>query len=485
MALIAWFILVFPVHSQDLILLEKIRSFKKSELSGMFFIEALYDVDVFRVHYTTTNTFEEKDTASGILCLPLKANNVFPVMIYDHGTVSDRFDVPSYGSFEQSVSAVFASFGYITVAPDYIGLGISGGLHPYVHPESEARAGIDLVHAVKSIDNLANFHFNEQLFITGYSQGGHAAMATFRMLSETGELDVTAVAPMSGPYSISKEMKAFTFGDQEYFFCAYLGSVLLTVKYVYPELFADLEIEDLLKPTFAVMVRKFEKEEIDLDELNDQMIAQLSLNNGKVLPKRMFLDSIAEVFLSDENHPLNQALRRMDVCDWKPEKPLKMLYCLNDDQVTYRNAVYTDSLMKANGAEMVSANDVFSSGNHSSCFFPAALALRNFFWQFQEIGTVGTEETDQFDVALWPNPARDYLYIRMSNTGNLTEELKINIFDLSGKLLYSDAVYPDVNGLNRLDVSQLDPGMYLINLTRASGEFEMHKIIISSEQDTK
>jgi len=466
--------------SQELILMEKIRTFTKSELSSIFFIEALYNVDVYRIHYTTTNTFELKDTASGIFCLPVKANTVFPILIYDHGTVSDRYDVPSFGSYEQSISAVFASFGYITVAPDYIGLGISKGFHPYVHPESEARAGIDLVLAVKNIGNLENFHYNDQLFITGYSQGGHAAMATFKTLSESSELEVTAVAPMSGPYSISREMKKFTFGDTEYFFCAYLGNVLLTAKYVYPELFTDLEIEDLLKPDYAVMVRKFEREEIDLDDLNDQMIAKLRQNNGKVLPKRMFIDSVANAFLTDDDHPLNQALKRMDVCDWKPEKPVKMLYCTNDDQVTYRNAVYTDSLMRANGSETVSAADVFSSGNHGTCFYPVAVALRTFFWQYQEIGTVGTTEVVNSSFAIWPNPVIDVLYFKNISMDDPEREIMIRLYDTAGQLLDTYIIMANGQKKSSIDIAHLKSGLYIIEISNENGLMEIQKLVKST-----
>lgn len=463
--------------AQELILLEKIRSFKKNELSSVFFIEALYDVDVYRVHYTTVDVFMEKDTASGILCIPIKENAIFPMLIYDHGTVSSRQDVPSFGSFEQNVSAVFASFGYITVAPDYIGLGISKGLHPYVHPDSEARSGIDLVLTVRGINDLPALQFNDQLFITGYSQGGHAAMATARMLSQTGELEVTATGPMSGPYSISKEMKKFTFGDQEYNFCAYVGSVLLTVKYVYPELFTGMEIEDLLKPDYAAFVRQFEREEIDLDKLNEKMVAKLRQNGGKVLPKRMFIDSVAIAFLSNEDHPINQALRRLDVCDWKPEKPLKMFYCLNDDQVTYRNSVYTDSLMVANGSAMVSSEDVFSFGNHGTCFYPAAVGLRNFFAEYQQVGTVGTIETDNTSITFWPNPADDVVYFNVKSTGFVHSQTEIRLFDLAGKMIVSQMWLNNGLNLNKMDISALDPGLYLIHFSGQNGMNKTFKLV--------
>jgi pimeloyl-ACP methyl ester carboxylesterase len=317
--------------TQELITYEEQGLYSKALISLALGLPADYDVTVYRIVYTTQDVFNKPDTASGIIAVPVDPLAKFPVLLYDHGTVADRFDVPSEGSYEQFFAVGLASQGYMCVAPDYIGLGISDGLHPYVHPESEAQAGIDLIHAVKELSDVAPIYFNEQLFITGYSQGGHAAMATSKILQETGEMTVTASAPMSGPYSISNVMKSFTLGEEEYFFCAYLGSVSLTAIYAYPDLMAGITIEDLFLPEYAELVRRFEAEELDLFVVNDLMIDRLSQNGGQVLPRRMFKEDVLESVWNDPEYPLNQALERMDVHDWVPEMPLKMLYCTADD----------------------------------------------------------------------------------------------------------------------------------------------------------
>ena len=59
--------------------------------------------------------------------------------------------------------------------PDYIGMGESPGLHPYVHGESEATATIDMIRAAREfITDSLNLIDNHQVFLSGYSQGGHA-----------------------------------------------------------------------------------------------------------------------------------------------------------------------------------------------------------------------------------------------------------------------------------------------------------------------
>ena len=48
---------------------------------------------------------------------------------------------------------------------------------------------------------------NEQLFITGYSQGGYASMAVHKYLENPSIHEVTAASHMSGPYNLSHVMK--------------------------------------------------------------------------------------------------------------------------------------------------------------------------------------------------------------------------------------------------------------------------------------
>ena len=51
-----------------------------------------------------------------------------------------------------------------------------------------------------------------KLFVTGYSQGGHVAMATHKLLQETGAT-ITASAPMSGPYAVAAFSDAVFYGQ--------------------------------------------------------------------------------------------------------------------------------------------------------------------------------------------------------------------------------------------------------------------------------
>ncbi|MGC1386886.1 MAG: prolyl oligopeptidase family serine peptidase, partial [Steroidobacteraceae bacterium] len=108
------------------------------------------------------------------------------------------------------IAAVFAAQGYIVVAPNYAGYDISTlDYHPFINAEQQSGEMMDILAAARTA--LPNTFAratsdNGQLFLTGYSEGGHVAMATLRALEAAGD-SVTAAAPMSGPYAVE------AFGD--------------------------------------------------------------------------------------------------------------------------------------------------------------------------------------------------------------------------------------------------------------------------------
>ena len=70
---------------------------------------------------------------------------------------------------------------------------------------------------------------------------------------------------------------------------------------------------------------------------------------------------------------------------------------------------------------------------------------------------------------MYPNPVTDYFVIE---TGQLKDQLNIEIFDMNGKLVYK--VYP-TNNLNnqKIDVSSFSSGMYQLKI----GSNQQYKLI--------
>jgi dienelactone hydrolase len=99
---------------------------------------------------------------------------------------------------------VLGSYGYAVVVPDYLGLGTSPGYQTYLHAGSEATCVVDALRAGRSLCSSNRVSLNGQLFLTGFSQGGHVTMAAHRELEafHTNEFTVTASAPCAGTYDL-------------------------------------------------------------------------------------------------------------------------------------------------------------------------------------------------------------------------------------------------------------------------------------------
>ena len=210
---------VQPATRGKLLSSNLLQSYTVSDLNTLLYDYGLpptaqYAVKWYQVVYETIDPLGGRTTASGGLFLPQGVGKNLPLFSYSHGTTTLTNDVASiYNSGEYPVGLLFAATGYATVLPDYLGMGSSPGLHPYIHARSEATASVDMLRAARNYCARNNIGLNGQLFLAGYSQGGHAAMALHRELEQyhTNEFAITASAPMAGPYDMSGVDRPRTF----------------------------------------------------------------------------------------------------------------------------------------------------------------------------------------------------------------------------------------------------------------------------------
>ncbi|RZU00572.1 alpha/beta hydrolase family protein [Rivibacter subsaxonicus] len=176
-------------------------------------------VDVRYVLYMTRDPAGLPQTASTAALVPNGTDprctgggtGKLPVVVYAHGTTTLRSfnmaDVQNNGE-ASLVAAMFTAQGFIVVAPNYLGYDKSSlQYHPYLNAENQAVDVVDGMRAAFSHLNAASTNKpGAKLFLTGYSQGGHVAMAVHRALERdyAGEFTVTASGPMSGPYNLGK-----------------------------------------------------------------------------------------------------------------------------------------------------------------------------------------------------------------------------------------------------------------------------------------
>lgn len=95
-----------------------------------------------------------------------------------------------------------------------------------------------------------------------------------------------------------------------------------------------------------------------------------------------------------------------------------------------------------------------------------------------DIVSDGLEETDDFDLAVWPNPAMDHAFITF--TAEQATAVTLELYDLTGKKLdeiYRGHVVPGVENRFEVDVRHLAAGLYMCHLITDQGSIDRKLVV--------
>ena len=326
-----------------------------------------FDVAKYRVTYPMDYIGSTYDV-TGAVYIPVDGEGnalacALPTHTYMHGTIFVRSDAPSYQGFEGELGYLMATGGMLTLLPDYLGLGGSEDvLHPYVHAASEAESGMALLAAAEALGDDLGFSLNGEHFVSGYSQGGHAAMAMAKRMQEDegAGFPLAAAAPMSGPYDMSGTQLPMGMAQEQYSNPAYLAYILLAWQQTYGNIF--VELSEIFQEPFASGLPGMFDGETTGEVINDFLAG----------PTEDIIQAGALEAMMDESSAFFAAAQDNDLYQWVPESPVQMYYCTLDEQVFHENALLTDSWMNDNGAASVTS---VNGGplNHGGCALLAIL----------------------------------------------------------------------------------------------------------------
>lgn len=411
-----------------------------------------YEVNVHRVVYQTPNVDGiTPTTASGLVMIPdVDTACAMPMMAYLHGTKLKKDETFYYLKGEWQLGVIAATSGYAMVMPDYLGLGMSPGIHPYQHAHSQATASIDIMRVCRSIVEENSQQLNGQLFIMGYSQGGHATMATHRMIQEelNGEFVVTASAPGSGPYDMSGAQLDMVAAFEPYAVPGYLPYVIQSYQHVYGNLYDS--IPEIYAPPYDETIPPLLDGSVGFGDLNAAMPA---------IPRDIIQPDYADLFFSDTTHPAFQALRDNDVYEWIPESPVLFNYCRSDEEVTYFNTLNASEWMIDAGAAQVEVVERDTALGHFACAEPSIFLSKLWFDGMADFcgSGVGIEgQNASTEVEIFPNPNST----RILNFTN-QNPIEIWITDLVGRELGSSQ---HIQPKGTIDLSDFNSNVVLIHM---------------------
>ena len=384
---------------------ELIESWDSSEIQNIYSENSIpsyageinFGVKGYKVVYLTSNENDSLVDATAAIFLPQNNGFTSPILSWQHGTAVSNLGVPSAQiNSQNTIGIIAASHGYITLMSDYLGLGEGVGDHNYCHSKTEASAIIDLIISTKDFSESQGVGMGEQVFLMGYSQGGHATMAAVKEIEQnySNDITLTASCPMAGPYSMS--IAQATMLNVVYPNPGYFPYVIFSYQRVYGNLYDSPE--DLFMPGFESLFELYNGG-YSMEQINDSIWA-IAENNYEISPSNFSpLDMIRtdyyNEYINNTEHPFHLALIDNDLIDFTPQAPMQIMHCNADDNVPYENAVMAHAAFIDSGAndeEIILIDG--GNFNHTDCatfmVISAKLWFDTMLTGFESIGVYET-----------------------------------------------------------------------------------------------
>jgi len=366
-------------YAQKLISYSEIHHYTQNELKDIWkenkinkwIVPISNGFKLFEVIYTSSWHDGSTIKASGLCFIPDDfTKKELPQMIYHHGTRTLKKTTLNLKS-ENAISAGFAADGYLVIMPDYIGLGKGDKFHLYQNSKSEATASIDMLLAIQELNNELSIKTNKQLFLTGYSQGGHACMATHKTLEEnyTDQFTITASSPMSGAYDMSGVQAAVM--SKPYPEPVYLPYLLIGLNEVYN--ITD-SYSKLFRAPYDSLIPILYNGEYKGNEINKFL---------PEIPADVVHPTLLEEYKNNPNFKFNSALEENDLLDWKTTVPTQLCYCNADKIVLHENAIVAHKKMKENGSKTIRLRKSAKKLGHVNCALFTSIYTKMWFDSFR------------------------------------------------------------------------------------------------------
>ncbi len=363
------------IYLVDAILLESINSTSIAATASTYFSATpIYssltysDVEVYKISYNTTDVDGEAIIASGLVLAP-KTNEAVPILSFQHGTQHDPNDAMSnFDDYDTTIlGLVFSSSGYAISFPDYLGYGDTQNIiHPYEHANSLGKVSHDMLMAtMEHLENIA-INTSEDLFLTGYSEGGYATMALHKYIEENSNLIVTMSAPGAGAYDKTNFALEILNKNEDLNFLPHYMWVLYTYNEIYG---LNRPWVEYVKEPYATLLSNVSHP----GQLHD---VEITKN-----PSELFQESFIDGIYNGTDTDFLAALADNDIYNWTPIGPITLYHGEADDYVFPLNSESALNHIAANGGSI--SLTTYPNLNHSTGVLPYILDVFALFEDLQ------------------------------------------------------------------------------------------------------
>ena len=343
----------------------------------------------YKISYETIDVNGKKVKASGVVVVPILDNSEisdyikkvgFATVIDCHGTIFLNENAPSevlkraksiYGA-EVAYSSLA---GFITLMPDYVGFGDSKEkVHPYLLKKALSQSVVDFTKAAFKFleDNNIPLSANEELYLSGYSEGGFVALSSVKPLEQAG-FNLILSTPMDGPYLLepigsmmtnSQTLPAQSIGYVADLIYAYSKAYNFNLDTVFQEPYASTipSLFDKKHSSYEIYKNLTTKTKGEGGLFTDNFIDEYNISNFRL-----------ELFKNSITNP--QARTQID-----------LIHCMGDDVVPYKVAQEEKKLLGflGNHIKLFTVDSKENPLTHAKCFVPAYAKALHLFMDSRE-----------------------------------------------------------------------------------------------------
>lgn len=327
---------------------------------GAFASQIQYDATYYKMVYKTTYK-GQLIQVSGLLGVPLNTTKTPALLSAQHGTTFKQSESPSNFPSTFTGFELFASAGFVTVIPDFIGLGVSGNVpQPYYDKAASAGAVVDMIKAAKYYLQQQNIAVNKNLFLLGYSEGGYVTMAAQQEIETNAQhgLTLTAAAEGAGGYDLNGMLNGVA-AVQSYATPSYLALILYGYNNAYGW---NRPMSDFFQAPYAARIPGL------LDGTKDRTTIEGQLTTS---PLALFTPAFYAALGTAGGEPvLRQKLTDNSFGGWAPRSPTRLYHGTADESVFYQTSVSTLASFKAVDATNSVTLMPIQGGTHESSIIP-------------------------------------------------------------------------------------------------------------------
>lgn len=342
---------ITPIYLKDSTLIASMStSDLREEIDPLLVLAGFvqHPIKVYKIEYETKDEYGNAILASGALSYPAVLQAA-TLLHYTHGTINEGDNEPVPSTFpiksEGLVSALGASYGFVVIAPDYLGYGSSKTHpHPYEHAATLGSASEDMLKASIEFLKLKGIKFKNELVVVGYSQGGVAGMSLLKRLENDPShgLEVMQAYLGAGAYHKSAFAKWISMQTVELPFINSYAWVLQTYDRVY----------GLHRPYSYYYNAPYDS----LLEAN--IYAKVALK-----PQELFRKQFLESLQTGSDTVLYHIFGQNDLHNWASRSKIRLIHSKEDDYVPYFNSEDAYEYMKSAGNDQMELVEV--SGTHA------------------------------------------------------------------------------------------------------------------------